>query len=337
MCLKINPHQPCDKRKMKFKRTAVVGAMLLLMTHSAALAQSQATETQLQNQKKLIITIKLGPDQIGVVKTGERLSTRLSFREPIKEVICGDLYDPGSGTGSFVVQRIDSNVFIKPVVPKGFSNMFVKVGESGEHIYNFSLVIVPPEQAYLIVNVVDASESISRTKSARTQTRSIVPPITAKITPADIVRNNADGGANDGPVFRLSISTVPSEPAPLPKANRVARVVRMREAIRRAPADYPMSARMVGISGEVVVEVTIDEKGKVKSARPISGPPMLTGPALVAARFWRFRPADNDDEQAQNVFRISFTFRSDDRIGTGFMIPVGGVSTAGSTGRQRRP
>lgn len=325
MCLEIIKHQPCGKREFR-GTAAVVVAMLLLMTPSVALAQSQATEPHSQDQKKLIITIKLGPDQIGVVKTGERLSTRLSFREPIKEVICGDLYDPGSGTGSFVVQRIDSNVFIKPVVSKGFSNMFVKVGDDGERIYNFSLVIVPPEQAYLIVNVVDPSQPISVTKNAKTKTRTTAPPITSRIVPADLARNNSDGNANDVLSFRLSGSTEPGEPAPPPKSSSSG-VVRMREAIRRTPADYPMSARMVGVSGEVVVEVTIDEKGKVKSARPISGPPVLIGPALTAARFWRFRQADNDDEQAQNVFRISFNFRSNDGFSTGSYLPVRGSAT----------
>lgn len=326
MGLEIIKHQPCDQPERKSSGTAVVVvAMLLLMTPSIALAQSQATGTHSQDQKKLIITIKLGPDQIGVVKTGERLSTRLSFREPIKEVICGDLYDPASGTGSFVVQRIDSNVFIKPVVSKGFSNMFVKVGDDGERIYNFSLVIVPPEQAYLIVNVVDASQNISVTKNARAKTRSIAPPITSRIVAADLVRNNSDGSANNFPSFRLPGSTEPSETAPPPNARP--RVVRMREAIKRSPADYPMSARMVGVSGEVVVEVTIDEKGKVKSTRAISGPPVLIGPALTAARFWRFRQADNDDELAQNVFRISFNFRSNDVLNTGSYLPVIGELT----------
>lgn len=325
MCLEIIQRQPSDKRQRELRGTAVVVAMLLLMIPFVALAQSQTTASQSQNQKKLIITIKLGPDQIGEVKTGERLSTRLSFREPIKEVICGDLYDPGSGTGSFVVQRIDNNVFIKPVVSKGFSNMFVKVGDAGEHIYNFSLVIVPPEQAYLIVNVVDASPNVNVTKNARARTRSAAPPMGLRIVPADLVRNNPDGGANDVLAFKLSGNTEPGEVAPPPKPSPV--VVRMREAIRRAPADYPMSARMVGVSGEVVVEVTIDEKGKVKAARAISGPPVLFGPALIAARFWRFRPVYDADDQVQNVVRISFTFRSDDRLSSGFLVPVGPGST----------
>src|SRR5215471_15805343 len=100
-----------------------------------------------------ITSLTLGPDQIGKLRTAVGLSTRLSFSEPVKEVICGDLYDPASGKGSFVVQRGENDVFIKPVVSKGFSNMFVKTGDKGEHTYNFDLEIVAAAQAFRVVNV----------------------------------------------------------------------------------------------------------------------------------------------------------------------------------------
>ncbi|HWX41923.1 MAG TPA: hypothetical protein VN345_12310 [Blastocatellia bacterium] len=100
-----------------------------------------------------IMSLSLGPDQIGKLRTALGLSTRVSFAEPVKEIICGDLYDSASGKGSFVVQRGDNDVFIKPIVSKGFSNMFVKTGEKGEHTYNFDLEIVPAAQAFRVVNV----------------------------------------------------------------------------------------------------------------------------------------------------------------------------------------
>ena len=102
-----------------------------------------------------IMSLNLGPDQIGKLRTAIGLSTRLSFAEPVKEIICGDLYDPGSGKGSFVVQRGENDVFIKPIVSKGFSNMFVKTGDKGEHTFNFDLEIVPAAQAFRVVNVID--------------------------------------------------------------------------------------------------------------------------------------------------------------------------------------
>jgi TonB family protein len=52
--------------------------------------------------------------------------------------------------------------------------------------------------------------------------------------------------------------------------------------------DYPAAAK--GISGNVTVEVAIDEQGKVTSARAITGPVELRGAAEAAALKARFTP-----------------------------------------------
>jgi vacuolar-type H+-ATPase subunit H len=81
----------------------------------------------------------------------------MTFPEVVRDIICGDLYDPTTGKGSFVVQRIDNDVFLKPVVAKGLSNLFVKTGEKGEHTYSFDLLVVSLDQAHRVVNVSPAS------------------------------------------------------------------------------------------------------------------------------------------------------------------------------------
>jgi hypothetical protein len=103
--------------------------------------------------QKLIVTLKLDGDQIGLVSTTQGLTTRLAFPDSVKEVICGDLYDPASGKGTFVVQRSDNDVFIKPITSKGASNLFVRTGDKLHRIYNFDLSIVSFDKAYRVVNV----------------------------------------------------------------------------------------------------------------------------------------------------------------------------------------
>jgi len=103
--------------------------------------------------QSLIITISVGQNQIGQIKTTQGITTRVTFPDTVRDIICGDLYDPATGKGSFVVQRIDNDVFLKPVVPKGLSNLFVKTGEKGEHTYSFDLLVVSLEQAHRVVNV----------------------------------------------------------------------------------------------------------------------------------------------------------------------------------------
>lgn len=54
---------------------------------------------------------------------------------------------------------------------------------------------------------------------------------------------------------------------------------------------YPPAAKTSGAQGKVVVEVLIDERGKVVEARVISGHPFLQQAAIQAARQARFAPA----------------------------------------------
>lgn len=109
-----------------------------------------------------ITSMSLGPDSIGKVRTALGITTRISFPEPVLEIVCGDLYDPGSGKGTFVAQPSGTkedpgnDVFVKPVAAKGLSNMFVTTGKGKKHTYNFDLEVVPVAQAHRIVTVVDA-------------------------------------------------------------------------------------------------------------------------------------------------------------------------------------
>jgi type IV secretory pathway VirB9-like protein len=106
-----------------------------------------------------IAAMTLGPDQIGKIRTAPGITTRITFTEPVQDIICGDLYDASSGRGTFVVQRggtaerPSNDVFIKPIAPKGVSNLFVKIGENGKYTYNFDLEVVSLPQAHRVVNV----------------------------------------------------------------------------------------------------------------------------------------------------------------------------------------
>jgi lipoprotein-anchoring transpeptidase ErfK/SrfK len=126
-----------------------ITALIMLLTQVSAPAQS------------LVTTLTLGPDQIGLVRTAQGITTRITFPDPVVEIVCGDLYDATSGKGSFVVQRSGTSdrpgndVFLKPIASRGMSNLFVTT--SGKRTFNFDLKIVPTEQAHRVVNVVDAS------------------------------------------------------------------------------------------------------------------------------------------------------------------------------------
>ena len=62
------------------------------------------------------------------------------------------------------------------------------------------------------------------------------------------------------------------------------------KALRLPVPSYPPAARNSGAQGRVVVEVTIDERGKVVEARAVSGHTFLQPAAVQAARQARFTP-----------------------------------------------
>jgi hypothetical protein len=107
-----------------------------------------------------ITSVTLGAEQIGTVKTAVSITTKISFPDKVSTVICGDLYDGQTGKGTFVIQQSDNDVFIKPIAPKGQSNMFVKVGD-GKKTYNFDLLVVPFNQAHRVINVLDPAMPVS--------------------------------------------------------------------------------------------------------------------------------------------------------------------------------
>jgi TonB family protein len=62
------------------------------------------------------------------------------------------------------------------------------------------------------------------------------------------------------------------------------------------------------VAGMVVVEVTVDESGKVIEARAASGPLLLREVAVSAARRATFPPATVAGEPAQLKGVINYTF-----------------------------
>ena len=187
-----------------------------------------------------VVTLQLGPDQIGVVKTSVGITTRITFPEPVAEIICGDLYNSADGKGTFVVQRSGSadkpgnDVYVKPVAAKGQSNMFVKTGD-GRHTYNFDLNIVATTSAHRVVNVADAPTP---------------QPASPATSPANSTATN--GGASE-----------PAKSAPCPDADRIR--ADAEEQGRRKADEILRNARQQAdrITGEA--EAKLAESGRLSS------------------------------------------------------------------------
>jgi TonB family protein len=76
---------------------------------------------------------------------------------------------------------------------------------------------------------------------------------------------------------------------------------------REEPA-YPEEAKRLRVSGTVLVEVTVDETGKVIQSRVLCGDVLLSYSAEQAARKWQFTPTLLDGAPVKVVGTITFNF-----------------------------
>jgi TonB family protein len=99
----------------------------------------------------------------------------------------------------------------------------------------------------------------------------------------------------------------PPPPKPEPPV-RVSKGVSGGDVLSRTQAIYPTIARQVNASGEVIVAVTINEEGRVISAKATKGHPLLRGAAEEAARKWVFKPTLLDGKPVRQTGNLTFIF-----------------------------
>jgi hypothetical protein len=140
---------------MKYRLTAPFRVIGLVVIAAVIAVPAMASDPQggaptVSAGSSGILFVDVTPDTITTLKTAQNLITRVALPQEAKQAICGDLFDPATNTGSFVIDHNGNDVFIKPVAKSGQTNLFVKTDTA---VYNFDLVVVPPAQAYRVVNV----------------------------------------------------------------------------------------------------------------------------------------------------------------------------------------
>jgi TonB family protein len=82
--------------------------------------------------------------------------------------------------------------------------------------------------------------------------------------------------------------------------------------IKKVSPAYPEAALLHKVEGVVVLEVTIDEQGKVKAARIVSySSPILNQAALDAVRQWEYEPFVKGGKAKKVTFTVAVTFSMD--------------------------
>ncbi|MFL6208260.1 MAG: TonB family protein [Pyrinomonadaceae bacterium] len=120
--------------------------------------------------------------------------------------------------------------------------------------------------------------------------------VTGKVTlPGGAVINikSSDDVLGDNPEVNDNTDVPPPPPPVLgkgPQGTVVSGGVLNGKALSKPEPAYPPIAKAARASGTVVVQITVDETGKVIAANPVSGHPLLQQPAVAAARQARFTP-----------------------------------------------
>jgi protein TonB len=72
---------------------------------------------------------------------------------------------------------------------------------------------------------------------------------------------------------------------------------------------YPPVAKAARQEGTVTVQVTLDEEGRVISARAVAGPPLLQNAAVQAAYRARFSPTKLSGQPVKVTGVVTYNFR----------------------------
>jgi len=92
---------------------------------------------------------------------------------------------------------------------------------------------------------------------------------------------------------------------------RVGGRVRRPQLIKQMAPKYPVLARDAHMSGEVVIDAILDERGNVTEMKVLSGPPLFYSAAMEALREWKYEPTYLNDEPISVQLIVTITFRLD--------------------------
>lgn len=92
---------------------------------------------------------------------------------------------------------------------------------------------------------------------------------------------------------------------------RVGGKVRRPQPIRQVPPRYPALARDAHMTGEVVIDAVLDERGNVTDMKVLSGPPLFYSAALAALAEWKYEPTYLNDEPISVQLIVTISFRLD--------------------------
>lgn len=80
-------------------------------------------------------------------------------------------------------------------------------------------------------------------------------------------------------------------------------------ATQKVEPEYPAVARQIRLTGEVELEIVVDQFGAVEKVNVMRGNTLLAAPSLQAIRRWKFKPFGSESEPSKASGPIKFSFQ----------------------------
>jgi periplasmic protein TonB len=147
---------------------------------------------------------------------------------------------------------------------------------------------------------VNTNPAIAKPKAPPIQMSGMVaPPTIPEFIPTEdpVAGGEPGGDPNDGVVggwgktpAGVIVGGLPPAAAAVTKVYRISEGVREPRKVRHVAPIYPEVARRIHLQGTVVVECTIDPRGRVVNPTIVQGNPLLNEAALAAVQQWVYTP-----------------------------------------------
>lgn len=109
----------------------------------------------------------------------------------------------------------------------------------------------------------------------------------------------------------VEVTIVSQEPRKLPI--RIGGNIQASKLINKVQPVYPAEAKQAGVSGAVVMQLTITEKGDVSDIKVVSGHPLLRDAAVNAVKQWQYSPTLLNGEPAPVIATVTVQFELDEQ------------------------
>jgi TonB family protein len=201
------------------------------------------------------------------------------------------VFEPTEVTYRSIMYYLDDNVakMMKPVVPATSTPTSTETAKANE-----------------------SNSQVVQPKSAPTSTKNNTSLPDSDVSLENVTAMNADAKTvsaatfTKAPQVQLDAEPPPSTPRPILKP--VSGGVLNGSAVNLPAPLYPEQAKRLRISGTVIVEVVIDETGKIISAKASSGPAALTEAAVQAALRAKFSPTKLSGQPVKVSGVINYKF-----------------------------